>query len=159
MVVPYDATAEADVLAGVAVGALPVDVVASEDYYVPSHARLAAALAWLAAAARGPCREVVVRGAGRRVDLDEALGHDDVTVALEVGGLAEALVATGSPRVADDVRVMARVLAEALPGGPRAAERVEELAEARRTMSALADAYERLAAGERVDAALVGVAS
>ncbi|MCZ7528844.1 MAG: hypothetical protein M5U14_22195, partial [Acidimicrobiia bacterium] len=148
------------VLAGVVTGSLPVDVVAPEDYYIPAHSRLAEALGWLAREGRGPRRETVVRVAGRRVELAGALGHDVVTVvALEVAGLREALMATGSPRVADDCRTMARIMAEALPGGPRAAERVAALAEARRTMSALADAYERLAAGERVDAVLVGVAS
>lgn len=98
--VPYDAQSERYVLAAVIAGPdlSPRDVDPA-DMYVPSHARIAAALRLLD---RCPRRWLVRVGGGPRWHVD---------------GLDAALVTVGSPDVAADLRV-ADSIAGCDPGGP-----------------------------------------
>jgi len=129
--VPYDATSErytlAAALAGPDLGPADLD---PDDYYVPSHRRIALALRLLD---RRP-RRWLVRVGGR------SLWHVD--------GLDAALVTVGSPDVAADLRVADAVagidpggpytVAGRLAGGPQYhAARVADLAARRRRLAEL----------------------
>ncbi|RIK08037.1 MAG: hypothetical protein DCC47_16030 [Acidobacteria bacterium] len=146
--VPYDPVAERYVLAAAIAGPdlTPGDVDPG-DFYVPAHARIAAAVRLLDAAGEPTVR----RCAWRTV-------HGRTVLGCELPGLDRALAAVGSPDVAGDLDVAASIMAcdpggpytvgGRLAGGPRYhADRVADLARRRRRMAELEAERERLIEG------------
>lgn len=133
--VPYDATLEGDVLAGVARGDLRDGLphLTGEHFYVVAHQRLLAALQRLHRRGR-LVYEIETRVAGQAVPLAGALGHPSVEIAATVRGIEEALAEVGSPDPRSDRRRLEQILRTAPTATAAALHRLDALAHVRRRL-------------------------
>lgn len=133
---PYDPVAEKYALAGAIAGPdLSPGDLDDADYYVPSHARLAAAVRLLDAAGEPTVRRSVWRTRYGRQEL-----------VCELPGLAAALAAVGSPDVARDLDLAAEIMVD-YPGRRAELDRVRDLARRRRRLAELEVERDRLIEG------------
>lgn len=135
---PYDATLEGDVLAGVARGELrdALPHLGADWFYVPVHQRLLAALQQLHRLGR-LVYAIETRVAGQAVPLGEALGHPSVEIVATVRGIEEALAEVGSPDPRRDRLRLEQLLRTAPTVTAAALHRLDALAHVRRRLHEL----------------------